>query len=96
MIQPLLAGAALAARYVRYWFRAGTAHGLHAPFVFDLYTLVIRHDGAFAPFAPIEARRSALRAGRRRLAVPDYGAGSAGAASPARPRGRRPIARSAA
>ena len=97
MIQSLFAGAALGARYLRYWFRAGTAHGLHAPFVFDLYTLVIRHDGAFAPFAPIEARRAALRADHRPLAVRDYGAGSRVATTaPVRPRTVGQIARTAA
>ncbi|MBC7448172.1 MAG: class I SAM-dependent methyltransferase, partial [Hymenobacteraceae bacterium] len=43
-----------------------------------------------------EARRAALRADRRRLAVRDYGAGSRVAASPARPRAVSQIARTAA
>ena len=76
MIRSLFAGVALAARYVRYRLRAGTDHGLHAPFVYDLYTLALRHTGEFRPFGVIEGRREALRADDRQLTVRDYGAGS--------------------
>lgn len=96
MIQPLLAGVRLAARYLRYWWRSGTAHGLHAPFVYDLYTLVVCHDGVFGAFASIEARRAVLRADRRLLAVRDYGAGSHRATTTGRPRRVSAIARTAA
>ncbi len=96
VIQPLLAGAALSARYLRYWFRAGTAHGLHAPFVFDLYTLALRHDGAFRAFDAIEARRAALRADRRTVVVRDFGAGSQRAGTQGRRRTVGQIARAAA
>ncbi len=62
--------------YLRFWLRAGSAHGLHSPFVYSLYTTVICHDGAFAAFAPIEARRRALRGSPALLSVTDLGAGS--------------------
>ena len=42
--------------YFRYWLRSGTAHGLHSPFVYGLYTTVICHDGEFSAFPRIEAR----------------------------------------
>ncbi len=83
-------------RFLRYWFRAGTAHGLHAPFVYDLYTLAIRHDGAFGPFESIEARRAVLQADPRELAVRDYGAGSRVTTTVSRPRAVSAIARGAA
>ncbi len=62
--------------YLRFWLRAGNAHGLHSPFVYSLYTTVICHDGAFAAFAPIEAQRRSLLGSRARLSVTDLGAGS--------------------
>lgn len=62
--------------YLKYRLRAGTAHGLHSPFVYGLYTTVICHDGTFAAFAPIEARRQALLSNPDSITVTDLGAGS--------------------
>ncbi|MFD1468221.1 O-methyltransferase [Hymenobacter caeli] len=62
--------------YLRFRLHAGNAHGLHSPFVYDLYTTVICHDGEFAAFAPIEAQRRALLKSTARLSVTDLGAGS--------------------
>jgi predicted O-methyltransferase YrrM len=90
-----MAALAFAARAVRYYAQAGTAHGLHAPFVYDLYTLVIRHTGAFRAYHEVEARRSALLVDRRTIAVRDYGAGSRAAAA-GRARPVRQIAKHAA
>ena len=62
--------------YLKYRLRAGTAHGLHSPFVYGLYTTVICHDGEFAAFASIEARRRALLSSPDSITVTDLGAGS--------------------
>lgn len=62
--------------YFRFLLRSGNAHGLHSPFVFGLYAHVINHDGAFAAFAPIEARRLQLLRSTQMLTVRDFGAGS--------------------
>ncbi len=62
--------------YLRFRLRAGNAHGLHSPFVYSLYTTVICHNGSFAAFAPIEARRRALLKSPASLTVTDLGAGS--------------------
>lgn len=70
------AGLAQAVRYVRYYFRAGTAHGLHAPFVYDLYTLAIRHTGIFEAYDQVEVQRGLLLHDQRPLQVTDFGAGS--------------------
>lgn len=91
----LTAALAFAARAARYYAHAGTAHGLHAPFVYDLYTLVIRHTGRFAAYDAVEARREELLRDSRSITVRDYGAGSrAATAGHARP--VRQIARHAA
>ena len=74
--------------------RSGNAHGLHSPFVFGLYTNVIQHDGTYAAFAPIEARRQELLASPASLTVTDFGAGARTGAG--RQRRLRDIARTAA
>ena len=65
-----------ALQYVQFLFRSGNAHGLHSPFVFALYNDVIQHDGFYASFAPIEARRKALLKCTDSIIVRDFGAGS--------------------
>lgn len=82
--------------YLRYWLRSGNAHGLHSPFVFGLYTTVIRHDGQFAAFARIEARRKELLASPDSIAVTDLGAGSQVTGAGGQQRRLRDIARHAA
>jgi predicted O-methyltransferase YrrM len=62
--------------YLRFWWRSGNAHGLHSPFVFGLYTSVVRHTGIFAAYAPIEARRQHLLNSDVTISVADFGAGS--------------------
>ena len=70
--------------YLRFWLRSGNAHGLHSPFVFGLYTSVVRHTGTFGAYAAIEARRQALLQSPARIAVTDFGAGSHTSAGPLR------------
>ena len=62
--------------FLRYWLSAGTAHGLHSPFVFDLYTRVIRSSGEFYAFEEIEHLRDALLFSDKKITVTDLGAGS--------------------
>ena len=62
--------------YLRFWLRSGNAHGLHSPFVFGLYTSVVRHTGTFGAYAPIEARRQQLLSSPASIRVTDFGAGS--------------------
>lgn len=62
--------------YLRFWLRSGNAHGLHSPFVFGLYTSVVRHTGAFAAYVAVEARRQQLLSSPVSIAVTDFGAGS--------------------
>lgn len=62
--------------YLRFWLRSGNAHGLHSPFVFGLYTSVIRHTGTFKAYAAIEGRRQQLLNSSVSINVTDFGAGS--------------------
>ncbi|GAA4045494.1 class I SAM-dependent methyltransferase [Hymenobacter glaciei] len=62
--------------YLRFWLRSGNAHGLHSPFVFGLYTSVVRHTGHYRAYAAIEERRRQLLASPASLSVTDMGAGS--------------------
>jgi predicted O-methyltransferase YrrM len=83
--------------YLRYWLlHSGNAHGLHSPFVFSLYTTVIRHTGEYAAYAQVEKRRQELLASSQVLEVTDFGAGSQVAGAGGRRRAVRDIARHAA
>ncbi|MBF9238142.1 class I SAM-dependent methyltransferase [Hymenobacter sp. BT683] len=62
--------------YLRFWLRSGNAHGLHSPFVFGVYTSVVRHTGIFDAYAPIESRRQELLNSSTSITVTDFGAGS--------------------
>ena len=62
--------------YLRFWLRSGNAHGLHSPFVFGLYTAVVRHTGSYKAYAAIEARRHQLLRSAASISVTDFGAGS--------------------
>ena len=83
--------------FLRYWLlRSGNAHGLHSPFVFNLYTTIIRHSGQYAAYAKVEKRRQELLASQQVLEVTDFGAGSQVAGVGGRRRSVRDIARHAA
>ena len=62
--------------YLRFWLRSGNAHGLHSPFVFGLYTSVVRHTGIYKAYAAVEARRQQLLSSTVSISVTDFGAGS--------------------
>ncbi len=63
--------------YLRYLARARDEHALHSPFLFSLYTTVIRAENRReAAFRPIRALRQRLLKNRHSIEVTDYGAGS--------------------
>ncbi|AQG80100.1 O-methyltransferase [Spirosoma montaniterrae] len=63
--------------YLRYLARARDEHSLHSPFLFSLYTTVIRADNRReAAFRPIRALRQRLLNNRHSIQITDYGAGS--------------------
>lgn len=63
--------------YLRYLARARDEHALHSPFLFSLYTRVIRADNRREPaFVPIRTLRKALRQNQKPIIITDLGAGS--------------------
>lgn len=68
----------------RYFLTAQNEHGLHSPFVFDLYLNTIKKDVLQPNFAPIETLRTQLLQSRDTLKIIDLGAGSKVNASPVR------------
>ncbi|WP_080058347.1 O-methyltransferase [Spirosoma aerolatum] len=63
--------------YFRYLSRARDEHSLHSPFLFSLYTQVIRsRNGAKAAFKPIQTLRKELRKNPQLITITDFGAGS--------------------
>jgi len=66
----------LAYQYLLYRLRSFRLHGVHSPFVFDLYENVICHDGHFTAYQDIEELRRHLLQDTSTLSVTDLGAGS--------------------
>ena len=65
-----------AAHYPIYRAKAFKLHGVHSPFIFDLYHNVIQHDGHFTAYDQVESLRYDLLQDERQLEVTDLGAGS--------------------
>jgi predicted O-methyltransferase YrrM len=57
-------------------WQARTAYSLHSPFVYQLYTELIRTDKAYYAFSTIEAFRQYLLENTQVIEVQDFGAGS--------------------
>lgn len=62
--------------YLKYFARAKNAHGIHSPFVFDLYTNVFKKNFQNSDFLAIETLRNSLREDHREIQITDFGAGS--------------------
>ncbi|MDQ1086321.1 O-methyltransferase [Siphonobacter sp. SORGH_AS_1065] len=62
--------------FLRYLFSAKNEHSIHSPFVFELYTKVIRNSVDKSVFQEIEAIRSEMKSSTLEIEVVDYGAGS--------------------
>ncbi len=62
---------------LRYLLAARNEHGLHSPFVYDLYTRTIRvNDRKNPAFSPIQTLRRELRNSRQVIDVTDFGTGA--------------------
>ena len=62
--------------YILYFFKAGNAHGLHSPFVYQLFTELIETDKWYYDFDTIEDIRADLLNDNTKIMVTDFGAGS--------------------
>jgi len=63
-------------RYLQHHFTAGNEHGLHSPFVFELYSWTIRPEKNYYVFHEIENLRKELLHSNEKIKVQDFGAGS--------------------
>jgi predicted O-methyltransferase YrrM len=60
--------------FLNYWLDAVDEHSLHAPFLFDFYTQVIKRETLDDPL--IESLRKKLSNNHREIEIEDFGAGS--------------------
>jgi predicted O-methyltransferase YrrM len=60
--------------FIRHWLDAVDEHSLHSPFLYDLYTRVIKQKGNVLP--QVEKLRQALQNNTHQLTYADPGAGS--------------------
>ncbi|MDG1159369.1 MAG: class I SAM-dependent methyltransferase [Flavobacteriales bacterium] len=65
-----------AVEYLKYVLHARNEHGLHSPFLFELYNEVFKSPKQFYCFDELEAKRAALKKDHRIIKVSDFGAGS--------------------
>jgi predicted O-methyltransferase YrrM len=63
-------------KYIYFYFTSGNEHGLHSPFVFNLYSKGIRPKKSFYIFHKIESLRKELLRSKEIIEVKDLGAGS--------------------
>jgi predicted O-methyltransferase YrrM len=59
--------------YLKYFLLAKRAHGIHSPFVFELYNKVIRESQAYYEFTPIEHLRKRLKHSKEVIETMDFG-----------------------
>lgn len=74
---------------IHYFLKAKNEHGLHSPFVYNLYTEVIKDSKEFPAYESVENLRQDLLSDDRVIDVTDFGTGTSG------PRKVRDISRKA-
>ncbi len=67
-----------ALKYFKYWLSAKNAHGIHSPFVFQLYNEAINKKGNYYSFDKIEHLRKKLLISKKEIQVDDFGTGKSG------------------
>lgn len=63
-------------QYVKYRWRAVDAHGLHSPFLYQLYAEAIGSEKHFYAFDELDRERTELLRNEQYLTITDFGAGS--------------------
>jgi predicted O-methyltransferase YrrM len=66
----------MAVRYLSYWLNAVDEHSLQPPFIFKLYTSVIKSERQYYAFEDIERSRRLLLQDERLIELEEMGAGS--------------------
>ena len=64
--------------YLKYLLISKTAHGIHSPFVFELYNEVIHKKSRYYAFDKIEQLRQKLLLSQKKIDVKDLGTGKSG------------------
>lgn len=62
--------------YLAFYIQSGNEHGLHSPFIFDIYTTAIRPKKTFYSFLKIENLRTQFLADDSEIIFTDLGTGS--------------------
>jgi predicted O-methyltransferase YrrM len=62
--------------FLKYYSIRKNEHGIHSPFVFELYNQVFKNKEKFYAFEKIEALREDLLSNSRQIKITDLGAGS--------------------
>lgn len=62
--------------YIKYLLRSGNEHSIHSPFVYELYTKVIRPRDQHPDYDQLRALRKQMLASTEEIEVLDLGAGS--------------------
>jgi len=65
-------------KYLKYLLSAKTKHGIHSPFVFELYNEVINKKGNYYAYEKIEQLRRKLLVSLKEIEVTDLGTGRSG------------------
>lgn len=63
-------------QFLIYLFRAKDEHSIHSPFVFDLYTNIIKEAKPYYAFANIESIRAKYLLESKSISVTDFGTGN--------------------
>ena len=63
-------------RYIQFLLQSQNEHGVHSPFVFELYTRVVKSEDPYYVFEDIEACRSRMLTSTEEILTEDMGAGS--------------------
>ncbi|MCP9769922.1 class I SAM-dependent methyltransferase [Lacihabitans sp. LS3-19] len=61
--------------FLKYYFKAKNAHGIHSPFVFDFYNSIFKGKNAQEDFSEIENIRKLLLQNNKQIQRVDFGAG---------------------
>jgi predicted O-methyltransferase YrrM len=65
-------------KFIGYLIKAKGAHSIHSPFVYDLYTKVIKDDGNYYAYPIIESIRAKMLLSETSVNVTDHGTGKSG------------------